>query len=189
MSYTDFFRKLCSMKDIAEIDSLYEEYHILRKDKKAYPDIEFSITANEIDELKQKGFITEENIVSSDISKKELTAFEKLLYSILWKNGDLKKEKHIICGIYGIDADSKGIVFNQFGKYLENKDEPIIDQHVIRAFILYKTGRRIKDIKVEHYSEYFEQYVNWLNNNDLFKNNKSKIDDIMFCLGKKIKKY
>ena len=185
MRYADFFKKLCSMKDIAEIDSLYKEYHIPRKDKKAYPDIEFSITANEIDELKQKGFITEENIVSSDISNKELTAFEKLLYSVLWKNGDLKKEKHIICGIYGIDTG--GIVFNQFGKYLENKDAPIIDQHVIRAFILYKKNCIIKNIKKEHYSEYFEPYVDWLNNNDLFKNNKNKIDDIMFCLGKKIK--
>ena len=187
MSYTDFFKKLCSMKSIDEIDALYDEFNIIKKDKTAYPDIEFNITVNEINELKQKGFITDENIITSEISKRDLTALEKLLYSVLWKNGDVKKLKHIICGIYGIETSAT--VFNQFGKFLENKDEPIIDQHVIRAFILYKTGSIIKDIKAEHYSEYLEPYVDWLNKNDLFKNNKNKIDDIMFCLGKKIKKY
>jgi hypothetical protein len=52
-----------------------------------------------------------------------------------WKNNDLKKLKHIIEGIKDENEYKKtGIVFYQFGKHLRNIGEPIIDQHVLRAF-------------------------------------------------------
>lgn len=184
--YIDFFNELNSSNNIDEISKLFKKYDIKRKDSQLYPNIEFNITVVEIDELKRKGIITEENYFSLDINKNnDLTALEKLLYSIIWKQRDLKKERHIISGIYGINTDRK--VFNQFGKHLNNKDEPIIDQHVIRSFILYKTGEIIKDIKDKHYDLYSDQYIKWLNDNNFFRNNKTLIDELMFCLGKKIK--
>jgi hypothetical protein len=66
---------------------------------------------------------------------------EKLLYALAWKNGDLRKVKHIVAGILSSedDAANKAIVFNQFGIYLSGKrNEPIIDQHVLRAFAIFK---------------------------------------------------
>ena len=80
----------------------------------------------------------------------------KLLYSIIWKNGDLLKVKHIIQGILeseieNVDNNDKefvekqdSLVFYQFGKYLTKKNnEPIIDQHVVRAFAVSRNGRKI----------------------------------------------
>jgi len=185
-NYIEFFSELNSSDTIDKINNLFEKYDIERRDRRLYPDIEFNITVAEIDDLKRKGIITEENYFSLDINRNnDLTTLEKLLYSIIWKQRDLKKERHIISGIYGINTDRK--VFNQFGKYLNNRDEPMIDQHVIRSFILYKTKEIIKDIKEKHFDLYSDQYIQWLNDNDFFRNNKTLIDELMFCLGKKIK--
>ena len=184
--YKKFFYDLNSANKIDEISNLFKKYDIERKDKRLYPHIEFNITAEEIDKLKRKEIITKENYFSLDINKNnDLTTLEKLLYSIIWKQGDLKKERHIISGIYGITTDRK--VFNQFGKYLNNKDEPMIDQHVIRSFIFYKTGKIIKFINEKHYVLYSDQYIEWINDNELFRKNKTLIDELMFCFGKKIK--
>jgi hypothetical protein len=55
---------------------------------------------------------------------------------MVWKNGDLKKLKHIANGIADAKETSDNYndapVFYQFGKYLTDKENhPIIDQHVI----------------------------------------------------------
>ena len=54
--------------------------------------------------------------------------------------GDLKKITHIIEGYnFWRRWKGNGITFYQFGKYLSNKKaEPIIDQHIIRAFGIYE---------------------------------------------------
>ena len=70
----------------------------------------------------QAGGLPEINYISMDnrlnISKEELdkqSLLTKLLYSIIWKNGDLGKEKHIIEGVLNFNKiDEKGLVFYHF---------------------------------------------------------------------------
>jgi hypothetical protein len=66
----------------------------------------------------------------------DLPPLTKLLYAVLWKNGDLAKVKHVVKGILDKrDESDNSIIFYQFGRHLsEKKSEPIVDQHVLRAF-------------------------------------------------------
>jgi len=181
-----FFNELNSSKSVDEINNLFSKYKLKRKDKNHYPDIKFNISIDEIEILKKDGIITKENLFNPNLSKNiNLTALEKILYSIIWKQGDLKKEKHIISGICGINTE--GRIFNQFGRYLSSKDDLIIDQHVLRSFIFYKTEKIIKKIENMCFKLNSDDYIDWIKKNDLFFNNKDLIDEIMFEFGKKIK--
>jgi len=100
-----------------------------------FPRLRFNLSSDEVLTLKRDGFLDEKNRLSSKLASQEsLSPMEKLLYSVLWKQGDLGKERHIVSGILGAANSDQGLVFNYFGKHLENKVSPIIDQHVIRAF-------------------------------------------------------
>ena len=186
IQYYNFFDDLKSSTNKDFLVGLFQKYELERKDKKLYPDIKFNITVNEIEILKQNGYITEDYFFDSGLSKrKELSSLEKLLYSIIWKQGDLKKEKHIISGICGKNTVRK--VFNQFGKYLNDKNEPIIDQHVVRAYIYFKEKIIIDDIKDKHIKIYSDECIKWIKNYDLFKIDKNLLDELLFSFGKKIK--
>ncbi|MBK9490049.1 MAG: hypothetical protein IPO07_15690 [Haliscomenobacter sp.] len=109
-----------------------------------YPKIEFDIKPDEIQGLIDNHFIDKELNLKTDITSKLKDSLTKLLYAMVWKNGDLKKIKHIIKGIQNAKEDSDdqndALVFYQFGKYLTKASgQPIIDQHVIRAFAVYRT--------------------------------------------------
>lgn len=109
-----------------------------------YPRIEFNIQPDEVRMLLTNGKIDQKKI--SD-------PLTKLLYAMAWKQGDLNKIKHIINGILHTEDNTKSqenaLVFYQFGKHLtKSNGEPIIDQHVLRAFSVYKSeNERIKDRK------------------------------------------
>jgi len=185
-SYEEFFGELNSSKNTKELIDLFDKYHIDRRDRKKYPDLAFNITKEEIDILKSRGIITTENNFNELLSQnRDLTALEKLLYAVIWKNGDLVKVRHIISGTCGEKTTSR--VFNQFGQYLRDKNELIIDQHVIRAYIYYKCKKIIKKITNEDYDKYFDDYKSWIENHNLFKMNKGIIDELLFGVGKKMK--
>jgi hypothetical protein len=117
------------------------------------------------------------------------------------------KIKHILEGVKNhgeseITDKEDGLVFYQFGKYLSDKSsiEPIVDQHVIRAFKVYKSEdnqvdffRRLQILKGRKNQNYILEYKKWLlqesNSSDL-KNHEDyiyHIDQILFALGKTIK--
>jgi hypothetical protein len=186
INYDNFFVDLVSAKNENEIICLFKKYNLNRMEKNKYPDLGFSINSDEIQILKNNGIIDSENNLNVSLAKNEdLTTMEKLFYAIIWKNGDLVKVKHIISGICG--EKSTGKVFNQFGRHLSDKNELIIDQHVLRAYICYKNKIIIKDIKDKHYDSYLSDYKKWIENNMLFKSNKSLIDEILFAIGKEMK--
>lgn len=197
------FDKLRTSKTIDEVEKILDDLKIDKKyrmDDKVYPRLKFKITKQEIEELKEKGLITADNSLTDISSADTLT---KLLYSVSWKNGDLKKVKHIIEGIISGQQDEKenGLVFYQFGKYLTKKPgEPIIDQHVLRAFGLFKAnGDRDKVERLKRLSlitkkekELINQYKLWLRteltkelrNND---NYSYHVDKVLFAVGKSVK--
>lgn len=197
------FEKLRTSKTVDEIEKILDDLKIeskYRMDDKVYPRLKFKITKQEIDELKEKGLITADNLLTDISSADTLT---KLLYSVSWKNGDLKKVKHIIEGIISGQTDEKenGLVFYQFGKYLTKKPgEPIIDQHVLRAFGIFKAnGDKDKIEKLKRLSlitkkekELIDQYKLWLRT-ELTKELRSidnysyYVDKVLFAVGKSVK--
>jgi hypothetical protein len=201
------FKKI---KDSKKIDTLIEieksEFEdVNRMDIETYPKINFEISKNEIEKLIEIGLLDNFGNISSEItSKKNLTTIEKLLYSLIWKRGDLKKVKHIVQGIKEREENEStkvdGLVFYQFGKYLtKNNNEPIVDQHVLRAFAVYKETN-FEEISKHQKMELINksnmslisEYKKWLNteiSDSLKKETDSVyyIDKILFALGKTIK--
>ena len=133
-----------TIEDLISIEK--EEFeNKFRMDSKVYPKIEFDIKPSDLNELIKKGILETDFNFKENITKEIKDPLSKLLYSLAWKNGDLKKIKHIAKGISEFEKDIKdqadAFVFYQFGKYLtKTEGQPIIDQHVIRAFSVYITN-------------------------------------------------
>jgi hypothetical protein len=208
------FNKISNSNTISDLNKIADELKILKKNRmnlNDYPKIQFGISSAEIDYLISERIIDKDfNFIQNTISeiKDPLT---KLLYATAWKNGDLKKIKHIIIGIKDGDKvnnnKTDGLVFHQFGKYLTKiKGQPIIDQHVLRAFSVYKTElvddlddlkitklRKLESINKNHIY-LINEYREWLNS-DKLKNDLRVISDysyhidvLLFSAGKTIKK-
>lgn len=148
----------------------------VKPDTKQYPRIQFNLSESEIRKIKEAGFLDDEFRLTDKICQEEnkSTPLEKLLYSVLWKQGDLNKERHIIAGVKGGEVSDEGVVFNYFGRHLNNKIEPIIDQHVIRAFrmkSLESDDKTVRSIRVKDFSasknavkakhELIKNYLDW----------------------------
>ena len=104
---TQTFEKLLTSKTIEEVEKILDDLKIDKKnrmDDQVYPRLKFKITKEEVEELKKKEVITVDNLLT-DISNAD--TLTKLLYSVSWKNGDLKKVKHIIEGIISGQEDEK----------------------------------------------------------------------------------
>lgn len=197
------FEMLQTSKTVEEVEKILDDLRIDKKyrmDDNVYPRLKFKITKQEIEGLKEKGLITADNLLTDISSADTLT---KLLYSVSWKNGDLKKVKHIIEGIISGQTDEKdnGLVFYQFGKYLTKKPgEPIIDQHVLRAFGLFRANgdndkvEKLKRLSLITKKEkvLIDQYKLWLRT-ELTKelrdneNYSYHVDKVLFAVGKSVK--
>ena len=160
-------------------------------DQEKYPRLNLSISKEEIEKLKEEKFITDDNTVNVISNALPIT---KLLYAVLWKQGDLAKIKHIISGIIS-QADeeyNKGLIFYQFGKHLSNKNkEPIVDQHVLRAWETFYNNTNLKKEK-QSPSQLIKGYKKWLNESlrvefKTCENYLYHIDKLLFAVGKYIK--
>jgi len=203
------FKSIERSKSIDDLNNILNFPEIPKKNiikTDSYPKIEFSITENEIQQLIDNGFLDDELNFHKDITKKIENSLTKLFYATAWKNGDLKKMRHIIRGIMDAEKDKdeqdNALVFYQFGKYLtKTKGQPIIDQHVIRAFALYKEKeidfnieqiRKIESLEKKHKS-IIKAFKKWLTSENLtkelmkIKDYTYYIDKVLFAVGKTIK--
>ena len=185
-------------------------------DTKKYPKINFTISNDELKKLSEIGYLANSKLNVNSIDFEKESTLVKLLYSILWKNGDLGKEKHIICGINNESkGDNKAIVFYHFGKYLADslRSKPIIDQHTLRAFGVYlcvtnqiqKVEKKIRNnkSKIILTTEYYlklntasfreiplvDEYEEWIKSHHLNIEDDFvyNLDLVLFALGKTIK--
>lgn len=203
------FTEICASKSISDLEKILDKrgvenkYRIKTND---YPRIEFKITIEEIQNIENETFIID-NIFNHDKIAQNDNTIVKLLYAMAWKNGDLKKIRHIIQGIKDVDETSSekndGLVFYQFGQYLtKKKGEPIIDQHVLRAFKVYRTDlnniceiNKSRNLTIIGKNEkaLIIDYKNWLISEAISDELKKvtdyacHIDKILFAVGKKIK--
>ena len=144
---TKTFEAIKASKTVEDLEKIHDSLKVPPKNKikiDGYPKIDFDIQPKEIRKLQKNNLIDDECLLSNEISLKLTDPISKLLYAVAWKNGDLKKVRHVINGILDTekneDSQEDALVFYQFGKYLTKKlGEPIIDQHVIRAFAVYIT--------------------------------------------------
>ncbi len=154
--------------DWNELQNFYNELienPLFKKNAIPLKDIDFTINKEDLQSIKT--FI-QNNFSSNDGSYKkqngeDWTPLEKLFFSVLWKNNQVTRFKHLIDGIKnelersekmnntpneyngdnipGADNDyfESNFVFKQFGRFLVNPNcIPIVDQHVLRAFLYYK---------------------------------------------------
>lgn len=203
------FKLIKDAKSREDIEKILDKMKVPNKNRmksEDYPQIKFSIAKSEIDLLVNEGKIEPETLtLNNDLSSKLDDPLSKLLYSIVWKNGDFKKIKHIVKGVKEVGENNENqndaLVFYQFGKYLtKNPGEPIIDQHVIRAFAVYKSKddseleslKKLDVLKKKH-KQLINDYINWLKGDELSVEIKAipdyayGIDKILFATGKSIK--
>ena len=163
-----------------EKNNIFSVYNLQAIDREKVPEIKFSISRDEIKDLTSEGLLKLENDRYTFTSKiaddsSERTTLEKLLYAIIWKQMDLGKEARIIDGIMGKELPKRTYVFHQFGKFLNDHSEPIIDRNVLKCFKIY-TG-----------SENPDDYINWVKSiakKGVFTT--TDIDEILLQLGRSL---
>ena len=144
----DYIRASKTLEDLNAIPKKFDFEKLFTKNMpgEKFPRLRFRITDKEVNDLTQMGMLSEKMQLSPNLASgmlengKKLTPLEKLLYAVLWKNGDLGKENHLISGILGNEHRQKfGTVFYEFGGYLSGKNHYILDQHTLRCFAVYES--------------------------------------------------
>lgn len=135
------------------INESLKRYLLHKIDDNKYPRLQFKILPTDLS-LSTKEMLSPLNLDSG----------KKLLYSTVWKNGDMEKIDRIIdgikCPVFNNNTsiiEKKAFVFRQFGKYLSTENEPIIDQNSFRAYWYF--------INIESINKLLEKY--WKNSNSL----------------------
>ena len=200
----DIFAMILEAKDVEGLEEIekIDDIKNYRIDLEKYPELKFSINKGDVNELISKNIIN-----SQDFQDNLKTPLEKLFYAMAWKNGDLLKLKHILIGIQDSDFDEKrksAFVFYQFGRHLANPQvEPIIDQHILSAFMVYEFAKKENNSEIlnkllkfetigKSHVKYIKEYKKWLKSDELSEVAKIEdygyyIDRILFALGKSIK--
>ena len=199
---TIVFEEIESAKKIENLEKILSKFdskYVMPEEK--YPKIEFTISKDELEKINDFS-LNENDTIKLINDKVQSNTLAKLLYALAWKNGDLVKLQHIIKGIKneGVDTDDKedGLVFYQFGKYLSNKkNEPIIDQHVLRAFAISGISEKSKENDTSFWQKMelinksnkflISEYKTWLSKLKNESGSVYYIDKILFALGKTIK--
>lgn len=201
------FKAIRDVSTLEELDAIVKTDRLLKNramPEKRYPKIHFDVSMSEIEELKRKGVL--DNTGRVTLGRKKLSPLEKLLYAIVWKNGDLGKEHHIVRGINSSaqsepgSSEKKGLVFFHFGRYLADRKNPIIDQHVIRSFRLYKLNKKRSDwdaavtgirSKGKVDEDTIRDYKKWLTSLSMtlraHQGYRFHVDKVLFALGRAVK--
>ena len=175
---------------------------LLKEKEKKYPRFKLSLSAKEIEDMKDEGILNDEYKISPEIfddktRKKPLTPLEKLLLSVIWKNGDYGKEKYIIEGIrVQENLEQKDIpnrfVFWNFGRYLVDKTKPIVDRHTAKAYREIEKNKTVANKNKADYEHYIEWFKKVIDKDDFKEFNKEDVayylDLLLFEYGKELKK-
>ena len=151
---------------------IWGEEILQRMPGEKFPRLRLELTPEDMNELKKSEVLTDDLCVTTELAKgvlpngQPMTALEKLLYSVLWKNGDLGKEHHIVEGVYGNEQKKRtGKVFYEFGGYLSGRNSFILDQHTLRCFAvrMSSTGHEISRARqLETVDRSDEQQQRWI---------------------------
>ncbi len=185
-----------SIEDIKNIRKIDSEF-----DFKKYPPIKYTISKEDINKLIDMGIICRHSgeLITKDgkLSEKINDPLTKLLYAMVWKQGDLIKFKHIINGIRFTEEDitqENAEIFFQFGKSLANpQKEPIVDKNILEAYkAFYEASKNTNKPLSKKKIEIISSYKDWLKDNltqELKQDSEHLyyIDKLLFVIGKEIK--
>jgi hypothetical protein len=155
--------------DIKELKKWAKHY-----DKRKYPDLNFSITSDKIQNLIDLPSISLNWELLADKYRGRIdndAVLIRLLISTLWKRGDLCKIDHIVEGILNEKSSTDRVVFWHFGKHLADPfKNPIIDINIINFWLWAESGFkghlsefRFEPHKIER--KHIEDYINFFSNN------------------------
>ena len=187
----NIFSKIHDSRTISELESIPKEHPSKFKyDENKYPPLKFEFSEEEIKSI--KNIFEDSNINLQQFLKDPIA---KLLYALIWKQGDLAKLKPIVEGMIEEQELQKkeAAIFRQFGRHLKNRDEPIVDQHVLRAYGVFKNRGDIFKVSSIRKQEKFQFemikcYRDWFKKNKLSEAGSGTVQDhILFGLGKTIK--
>jgi hypothetical protein len=196
------YQSIHNATSIEQIKFLWDEFELRKVEsfELKYPRIDFKLNKDELKFIYDR-LVKNEPIINPQTDLND--PLSKLLYAMVWKNGDLPKLKHIVLGVFGempAYKENEGIVLFYFGRYLTNPNaNSIIDQHVIRTYKLFISKDentfdeiiKFNGVKMKHNLD-VTGYFEWLAMNicDPLKSNPDalyEIDKILFSLGKMMK--
>jgi len=200
---------------------MYANVKLVAFNETTYPDLP-NVTEETLEKMRE--FLTDKgHLVRNINSELEKNPLALLLYSILWKNGDRNKFEPILHGLNDRKLDknkhkedydilqnvrkNSSYVFFQFGKHIRNRDEPIVDQHTVRAhkyleFLNIEKSNAISTEllevqrkKLESYNKVYQSgylaYLDWVSRAIPTIHNPHQrikllatLDKVMFTLGK-----
>lgn len=176
-----------------------------------FPRLKLSLSKEEVYSLINGKIISEDLQFSMSLASgyypdgQKMTAIEKILYSMIWKNGHVGKEKHLLSGVLGsrLDNQNDSVVFYEFGSYISGKKSHIVDQHTLRCIAVFYSNneneitlsRKLSIVKKSN-----KNHINWLNaydnfaekirlkvSEDCYSDFMYYVDRILFSSGKIIK--
>ena len=199
----DVFTRIEKCNSLSDLENLIKNQDYNKENEKyekKYEKNNLTISKEEIKSLQKSGIINEATNRLDMQKVADDQPLAKLLIALIWKNGDLSKVQHIIDGIMdeSKSTSTQNLIFRQFGKSLANPGEPIVDQHVLRAFQLrsYQTEeekigiqrksvyRNTDEAHVSRYKVWFQKQLNRIPENERH-DFKQKLDHLLFVMGKR----
>ena len=194
-----------TLNDCADIDSLNAiiQRHELQQDIESfyakYPVLNITLKPEEIQALKDAGVIDANHRIDLRNFPRE-NALAKLLIAMIWKSGDINKIQYIIDGITNEHTSSSdyALLYRQFGRSLSRENEPVVDQHVLRAFGIYLQAEPAAVAAIRRKSIYklkdeglLQEYCSWFQRQveqvpaEQRQEYIKKLDKILFIFGKR----
>ena len=202
------FSSIMNAKSVSSLKDILSSHPLLtakQMDRSKYPELQLQITPEDVSSL--MGEMLDDDLrLHADLSARLETPLEKLLYALAWKNGDLQKLGHIVKGASEVGdsiqmSNGPAQVFRQFGRHLADRSEPIVDQHVLRAFELYEQIQSPQEEKITKVRAKInwdkdvaciQRYKSWLSEHFSQRQSKEQayvmnIDMVLFALGRAVK--
>ncbi|MET0392373.1 MAG: hypothetical protein ABW019_04495 [Chitinophagaceae bacterium] len=195
----ELFEKAEKATSLSELNGIIASDSTISKTIKEfehkYPRFDLQIKPQQVQQLKENRFLNEDHTINLE-REAEFTPFEKFLLAVLWKNGQIFRVQPIVDGIVGIKKSESefGIIFNQFGRHLADPTEPIVDQHVLRAFceatgrkkVPRKTVFKTSDQKmIDEYRNWFKIILQRITEQEK-EEFRYKLDKLLFTIGKQL---
>lgn len=204
---TFIFQLIAECKSPGEIDAILDQCAdripvSKRVNVELFPRITFDLSKEDVQGMQNGGIFTDEGVFAPDWLDHVHDPVARLLYAMAWKNGDLPKIKHIVQGVLADDGEvpSQAFVFHQFGRHLADKAQPIVDQHVLRAFGIHQSSDeetwkalRAMNTITQGTAGLIADYRHWLRSDALQASLRAApgyawhLDQVLFALGKTVK--
>lgn len=194
----ELLHRLALSSNADELRSVANELSLaeyLNAKQQKYPNLNL-VFGNNMSELEEKF-----DFKLGQLRSSSLTQLEKLFYAVSWKQGDIRKLKHVYEGLKASSDEppAKGLIFWYFGKHLADPiNNPIVDRNVILTFTMYNDPVNLERIlKVSTLSAkelpFVRDFIDWYRTKIKIglrtnKECRQLLDDVLFAVGQRRRK-